>query len=52
MAFDYNKALEDYKCPYMFKKGLEYHFTVNKLEPKSKKEFDKIIEDYKKIKME
>lgn len=51
MAFDYVKALEDYKCPFTFKKGLEYYFKSNNLEPKSKKEFDKIIEDYSKITM-
>lgn len=49
--FDYEKELNDYKCPQMFKAGLKYYFKSNDLKPKSKKEFDKIVNDYKNLKM-
>lgn len=49
--FDYEKELNDYKCPQMFKAGLTYYFKSNNLKPKSKKEFDKIVNDYKNLKM-
>lgn len=49
MAFDLEKALNDYKCPSYFKNGLIYHIKVNELKPKNMKEFNKIIDDYKNI---
>lgn len=49
--FDLNKELEEYTCPEMFKAGLKYYIQSNNLEPKNKKEFDKIVKDYGKLKL-
>lgn len=49
--FNLTKELEEYICSDMFKSGLKYYIQVNNLEPKSKKEFEKIVNDYKKLEM-
>lgn len=51
MTFDIDKELEDLECPNMFKAGLKYYMGNLKNQPKNKKEFDKIVKDYSKIKM-
>ena len=47
--FDYVKELNECEIPNMFKAGVSYHIKANNLNPKNKKELDKIIEDYGKI---
>ena len=49
--FDLKKALDDLKCPNMFKKGLEYYISSNNINVNSKKEFDKIVKDYANLKI-
>ena len=49
--FDLTKELEEYICPEMFKAGLKYYIQVNNLEPKSKKEFEKIVKEYEKLEL-
>ena len=49
--FDWKKALEELVEPNMFKAGLGYYIESNKLEPKSEKDFEKIVTNYGKIKM-
>lgn len=49
--FDFEKELDDYKCPDMFKAGLRFYFKSNNLKPKNRKEFNKIIDDYSNLKM-
>lgn len=51
MAFDYEKELENYKCPSTLKAGLKYYFKVNKLKPTNRKDFEKMINDFKNLKM-
>lgn len=49
--FVLEEALEEYVCPAMFKAGLKYYIHSNNLEPKSKKEFEKIVKDYGKLEL-
>lgn len=49
--FDLNEALEVLERPRMFKAGLKYYITSNKLQPKDKKDFEKIVTDFSKIKI-
>ena len=49
--FNLEKELEEYICPAMFKAGLKYYIQSNNLEPKSKKEFEKIVKDYGELKL-
>ena len=49
--FDVNLALQQLKLPDMFKAGLNYYITINKLTPNSQKEFDKIVKDYGELKL-
>ncbi len=49
--FVLSEALEEYTCPAMFKAGLKYYINSNNLEPKSKKEFEKIVKEYGKLKL-
>ena len=51
MSFDYNKEIEILEYPQTFKAGLIYYMNINKLEPKNKKEFNKILDDYKELKL-
>lgn len=51
MNFDVDKELEKLECPNMFKAGLKYYIQSNKLQPKNKKELDKIVTDFSKVKM-
>lgn len=47
--FNLEEELEKLEYPNMFIAGLRYHIETNKLAIKSKKELEKIIEDFKKI---
>ena len=47
--FDLKKELEELQYPRMFLAGLKYHIETNKIAIKSKKELDKVVEDFKKI---
>lgn len=47
--FDLEQELNDYPCPEMFKSGLRYHINIKNLKITSKKELEKVIEDFKKI---
>lgn len=47
--FNLEEELEKLEYPRMFIAGLKYHIETNKLAVKSKKELNKIIEDFKKI---
>lgn len=49
--FDLTEELEAFECPAMFKAGLKYYIQVNNLEPKNKKEFEKIVKDYGELKL-
>lgn len=44
---EFEKLKKDY--PNMFLAGLKYHIESNKIVIKSKKELEKVIEDFKKI---
>lgn len=50
-AFDWETALEAVEMSSMLKAGVKYYIESYKLTPKSDKDLEKIIEDYKKIKM-
>ena len=47
--FDLDKELAELQYPRMFIAGLKFHIENNKIAIKSKKELDKVIEDFKKI---
>ena len=49
--FNLNEELEKLQLPAMFIAGLKYYIQANNLEPKSKKEFEKIVKDYGKLKL-
>ena len=49
--FDLEKELTELECPEMFKAGLKYYIQTNNLEPKSKKEFEKIVKEYGELKL-
>lgn len=49
--FDLKKALDDLPCPNMFKNGLKQYISSNNINVKSKKDFDKIVEEYGNIKI-
>ena len=44
--FNLNQALDELQCPYMFKVGLYYHISSNKIKIKSKAEFSNIVKEY------
>ena len=47
--FNLEEELEKLEYPNMFLAGLKYYINKNKIVIKSKKELEKIIEDFKKI---
>ena len=47
--FDLEKELKNLEYPNMFLAGLKYYIEKNKLVIKSKKELEKIIEEFKQI---
>lgn len=47
--FDFEKELEEYPCANMLKKGIMDYVNTNNLKINSKKEFEKLIEDYFKL---
>ena len=47
--FDYLKEIDELQCPEMFKAGLKYYITANKIKINSKKDFDKEVEKYSKL---
>ena len=49
--FNLEKELEEFICPAMLKAGLKYYIQSNNLEPKSKKEFEKIVKEYGELKL-
>lgn len=49
--FDLNQELEDLSCPDMFKSGLKYYISINKIEINTKKEFDKTVKEYANLKI-
>ena len=49
--FNLEQEIEDYECPSMLKEGLKYHININKLKIKSKKELDKLVDEFKKMKV-
>lgn len=50
-AFNWETALEAVEMSSMLKAGVKYYIESYKLTPKSDKDLEKIIEDYKKIEM-
>ena len=48
-AFDWTKAILNLELSEMMKKGVSYYIICNNLNPKTKKELNKICEDYKKL---
>ena len=48
-AFDWTKAIIDLELTDAMKAGLSYYIINNNLNPKTKKELDKICEDFKKL---
>ena len=51
LNFDVEKALTNLIKPKMFKAGLKYYIESENLEPSSQKEFEKIVNNFSKIKM-
>ena len=49
--FNLNKQLDEYICPAMFKAGLIYYISSNNIKISSKKEFEKVVEEYKDLKI-
>ena len=47
--FNLEEELEKLEYPKMFIAGLKFHIESNKLAIKSKKELDKIIDEFKKL---
>ena len=50
-AFDWETALEAIEMSSMLKAGVKYYIESYKLTPKSDKDLEKIIDDFKKVKM-
>ena len=50
--FDWPVYLDELEISDMLKAGLKYYIESNKLAPKDEKEFNKILDDFKKVKME
>lgn len=50
-AFDWKTALEAIEMSGMLKAGVKYYIESYKLTPKSDKDLEKIIDDFKKVKM-
>lgn len=50
-AFDWETALEAVEMSSMLKAGVKYYIESYKLTPKSDKDLEKIIDDFKKVKM-
>ena len=48
-TFDWTKAINELEIPEMMKKGLSYYIICNNLNPKTKKDLNKICDDYKKL---
>ena len=51
MAFDLDKSLEELEYPAMFVAGLIYYINSNNLKIKSDKDFDKAVNEFKKLKV-
>lgn len=49
--FDIEEALNNYVCSKRLKKGIKYYITSNSLKIESEKDFQKAIDDYKKLTM-
>ena len=50
-AFDINEALENLEYPRMFVDGFKAYITNRNLEPKSKREFEKLLKEFGEIQM-
>ena len=51
MKFDYEKSIDEMNLSSIFKSGLKYYIEVNNLKPKNLKELNKIVNEYKGIKV-
>ena len=49
--FDYEKEINDLEYPAMFKAGLKYYIDANKIKINSKKDFDKLLDKFKDLKI-
>ncbi len=49
IKFDYEKELTSYELPVYFIAGIRSYIQRRNLQPKSKKDLDKIVEDFSKI---
>jgi len=50
-AFNLEEALRNVEMPRMFVCGLKAYITNNNLEPKSEKEFEKILKEFGELKL-
>ena len=51
MTFNLKEALKNYPAPEFFKAGLIIFIEKRKISVKSEKDLDKIVNDYKKLKI-
>lgn len=51
MAFDYESEIEAYPAPRFWKAGLVHFINKTKIEIKSKKDLEKVMNDFNKIKL-
>ena len=51
MTFDYMKEIDELECPRMFKAGLKFYIENNKLKINSKKDFEKLLDKFKNLKI-
>lgn len=51
-TFDWTKTIQELNLSETMKAGLSYYIINNNLNPKSKNELNKIVEDYKKLPLE
>ena len=47
--FDLEQEIKDLECSDMLKAGLEFYIETNNIKIKSKKDFDKLVNDFKKL---
>ena len=49
--FDFEKEIDELECPEMYKTGLKFYIESNKIKIDSKKDFDKLLKDFSKLKI-
>lgn len=49
--FNLDTELENLECPEMFKKGLIFYIETKKLKISNSKDFEKLVDEYKDLKI-